>query len=113
MECHTLQWHLQKLINEGYLWEFIPNPGLPLEVRVQRLPETMASPKAMHSSIQERKHHLHDLYGRRHHHEGKDHLCQRNLEGQLSDSIDTSVFTTGQAHLLLRGRHIRSALPTQ
>ena len=40
MDCQTLQRHLQDLVNEGYLREFILNPGLPSKIRVQRQPKT-------------------------------------------------------------------------
>ena len=36
MDCRTLRRHLQDLVNEGYLWEFVLNPRLPSEVKVQR-----------------------------------------------------------------------------
>ena len=35
----TLRRYLQDLVNERYLQEFVLNPGLLLEVRVQRQPE--------------------------------------------------------------------------
>jgi len=42
VDYRTLRRHLQDLINEGYLREFVLNPILPLEVRVQRQPEALA-----------------------------------------------------------------------
>ena len=42
MDCQTLRRYLQDLVNEGYLREFILNPGLPSEVKVQRQSEAPA-----------------------------------------------------------------------
>jgi len=42
MDCRTLRWHLQDLVNKEYLREFVLNPKLPSEVRVQRQPEAPA-----------------------------------------------------------------------
>jgi len=39
VDCWTLRRQLQDLINERYLQEFVLNPRLPSEVRVQRQPE--------------------------------------------------------------------------